>query len=144
MSFPEYIFSIWTWLHTTVEKFGVNNIYFLNTSVKKLNALHCLKSDSKDIYNVINISILNNCCFLTFCSSENPENMYQNFHKNIGAPQLFSTLIIIRNIYWAPSHFRMISEGSCDTEDWSNGCWKCSFAITGIHCKMYSNRKQLF
>jgi len=27
---------------------------------------------------------------------------------------------------------KMISEGSCDTEDWSNGCWKFSFAITGI------------
>ncbi len=25
----------------------------------------------------------------------------------------------------------MISEGSCDTEDWSNDCWKCS--ILGIH-----------
>ncbi len=28
---------------------------------------------------------------------------------------------------------RMISEGSCDTEDWSNGCWKFSFTITGIN-----------
>ncbi len=27
----------------------------------------------------------------------------------------------------------MISEGSCDTEDWSNGCWKFSFVITGIN-----------
>jgi len=27
---------------------------------------------------------------------------------------------------------RKISEGLCDTEDWSNGCWKFSFAITGI------------
>ncbi len=26
-----------------------------------------------------------------------------------------------------------ISEGSCDTEDWSNGCWKFSFAITEIN-----------
>ncbi len=26
---------------------------------------------------------------------------------------------------------RMISEGSCDIEDWSNSCWKFSFAITG-------------
>ncbi len=25
------------------------------------------------------------------------------------------------------------SEGSCDTENWSNGCWKFSFAITGIN-----------
>ncbi len=45
--------------------------------------------------------------------------MYHSFHKNIG--QLFSTLIIIRNVSWAANqHIIMISEGSCDTEDWSN------------------------
>ncbi len=34
---------------------------------------------------------------------------------------LFLTLIIIRHIYWAANqHIRMISEESCDTEDWSN------------------------
>ncbi len=27
----------------------------------------------------------------------------------------------------------MISEGSCDTEDWSNGSWKFNFAITEIN-----------
>ncbi len=27
----------------------------------------------------------------------------------------------------------MISEGSRDTENWSNGCWKFNFAITGIN-----------
>ncbi len=27
----------------------------------------------------------------------------------------------------------MISEGLCDTEDWSNGCGKFSFAIMGIN-----------
>ncbi len=36
--------------------------------------------------------------------------------------QLFSALIItIRNVSWAADqHIRMISEGSCDTEDWSH------------------------
>ncbi len=35
--------------------------------------------------------------------------------------QLFSSLIIIRNVSWAANqHIRMVSEGSCDTEDWSN------------------------
>ncbi len=34
---------------------------------------------------------------------------------------MFSTLIIIRNVSLAANqHIRMISEGSCDTEDWSN------------------------
>ncbi len=27
----------------------------------------------------------------------------------------------------------MISEGSRDTEDWNNGCWKLSFVITEIN-----------
>ncbi len=27
-------------------------------------------------------------------------------------------------------HIRIISEGLCDTEDWSNDYWKFSFAIT--------------
>jgi len=40
--------------------------------------------------------------------------------------QLFSTLII-RN---APNqHIRMISEGSCDTEDWSNDAKKSVLAL---------------
>jgi len=30
-------------------------------------------------------------------------------------------VIIIRNVSWAANqHIRMISEGSCDTKDWSN------------------------
>ncbi len=30
-------------------------------------------------------------------------------------------MIIVINVSWAPNqHIRMISEGSCDTEDWSN------------------------
>ncbi len=30
-------------------------------------------------------------------------------------------------------YIRMISKWSCDTEDWSNGCWKFSFTITEIY-----------
>jgi len=44
------------------------------------------------------------------------------FHNNL-KQQLFSTLLITirRNVSWAPNqHIRMISEGSCDSEDWSN------------------------
>ncbi len=37
------------------------------------------------------------------------------------ATQLFSTLIVTRNVSRAPNqHIKMISEGSCHTEDWSN------------------------
>jgi len=42
-------------------------------------------------------------------------------------------LIIIRNIYCvANQHIRMISEGSCDTEDWSNDA-ENSALTTGIN-----------
>jgi len=34
---------------------------------------------------------------------------------------MFSTWIIIRNVSRAANHhIRLISDGSCDTEDWSN------------------------
>ncbi len=46
---------------------------------------------------------------------------YQGFHKHMKQHNCFSALIIIRNVSWAANlHIRMISEGSCDTEDWSN------------------------
>ncbi len=51
--------------------------------------------------------------FFTFYSSRNPEKKYHRFQKNIKQQKLFPTLIINQ-------HIRMISEGSCDTEDWSN------------------------
>ncbi len=42
-------------------------------------------------------------------------------------------LIIIRNVSWATNrHFRMISEASCDSQDWSNDAEK-SALITGAH-----------
>ncbi len=37
------------------------------------------------------------------------------FPPKYGAAQLFSTLIIIRNV--SNQHIRMISKGSCETED---------------------------
>ncbi len=46
--------------------------------------------------------------------------------------------------FWAPNqHIRIISErATCDTEDWSNGCFKFWFAITGIdYVLKYISRK---
>jgi len=57
--------------------------------------------------------------------------LYHSFQKiqQNTTVQPSSTLIIIRIIYWLPNlHIRMISEGSCDTEE-----WKLSFPITGIN-----------
>ncbi len=56
------------------------------------------------------------------------------------AAQLFSTLIIIRNVSWAANqHIIMISEGSCDTEDCSNDAentaliTEINYSLTHIH-----------
>ncbi len=41
------------------------------------------------------------------------------------ASELFSALIIIRNVSWAENQYiRIISKGSCDTENWSNDAEK--------------------
>ncbi len=64
----------------------------------------------------------------TFIMSQNMTYIKQHscFKNN-------NKMIIIGNVSWAANHhIRMISEGSCDTEDWSNGIWKFSFAIIGI------------
>ncbi len=60
--------------------------------------------------------------------------------------QLFSTLIIIRNVCCAANqHIRMISEGSCDTEDWSNDAENSTLPSQNeLHFQLYSNTKQLF
>ncbi len=45
------------------------------------------------------------------------------------------------------SHIRMISEGSCDTEDCINGWWKFIFGCqhrNKLHFKIYLNRKVIF
>ncbi len=73
------------------------------------------------------ISISNKCC-----SFELPLKLKNHSRK---AAQLFSTMmiiiiIIIINVSWVPNqHIRMISEWSCETQDWSNGFWKFSFGF---------------
>jgi len=61
--------------------------------------------------------------------------MYDGFHTNMNCmnPNMFPTLIIIINVIILISviDIIMISEGSCDTEDWSNAekrlriSWTC-------------------
>ncbi len=60
--------------------------------------------------------------------------------------QVFSTVIIIINIYWAANqHIIMISEGSCDTEDLSNDAENTVLHHRNkLHFKMYLISKPLF
>ncbi len=63
--------------------------------------------------------------------------------------ELFSHLIIIKKKSWASNQqIRIISEGSCDTEDWSNDAEKSALHhINKLHFRIYSkinkNRKLL-
>jgi len=71
--------------------------------------------DSEDFYFLTN-KLLNE---LKFFLSKNSEKIYHGFYKNI---KLVSTLIIIIHVSRSPKqHSKMVSEGSRNTEDWSNG-----------------------
>ncbi len=72
-----------------------------------------------------NISISNKCCFPFI--KENKITFSQNINDLIWID--FNIDNNNNNNPWAPNqHIRIISEGSCDTEDWSNDCCKFSFA----------------
>ncbi len=54
-------------------------------------------------------------------------------------------MLMLRNSIAIYHHIRMISEGSCDTEDWSNDAENSALHHRNkLHFKIYSNRKQLF
>ncbi len=73
-----------------------------------------------------------------FYSSEMPVTKCITVSTKREVAQLFSTLITIRNVIWAANqHIRMISEGSCDTEDWSNDAENSAlYHINKLHFKM--------
>jgi len=77
-----------------------------------------IKSDSKDIYNVTKHFYFK---WMMFSFIKNPEKKCITVFTKILSKTAVSTLIIIINVSWAVNqHIRMISEGSCDIEDWSN------------------------
>ncbi len=55
-----------------------------------------------------------------------------------------STLILTISVSCAANqHIKMISEGSCDTEDWCNGAENSALHHRNkLHLKIYLNRKQ--
>ncbi len=80
----------------------------------------------------------------TFIMSYNVYNVYKTFKKQ--ASKLFSTLIRMKNVSLASNqHIRMISEGSCDTEDWSNDAGNSALHHRNkLYFKIYSNRQMIF
>ncbi len=63
--------------------------------------------------------------FLLYIHQRIKEKKYHRFQKTILSSTTVSTLIINQ-------HIRLISEGSCDTEDWRNDA-ENSALITGIN-----------
>ncbi len=88
-----FFYDVFVFIYSTIQKFSVSRFCIQQrciTFILKLQKIHLKR-------------------FKTF------ELSNHHFHK------MFSTLIIIRYVSWsANQHIRMISEGSCDTEDWSN------------------------
>ncbi len=103
------------------------------------DALNWSKVTGKTFMMLQNISVSNKCCFF----------FYQRILKKVTVSTkiLSSTVFNIDNkkcFLSSNQHIRMISEGSCDTLDWSNGCWKFRFTITGKkHLKNNSNRNAI-
>ncbi len=65
------------------------------------------QSDIKDKY-----SVTKYFSFKFQVDQNNPEKRFPQYYK---AAQLFSALLLTRNVLWAENqHIRMISEGSCD------------------------------
>ncbi len=69
------------------------------------------------------ISISDKCCSFELSVHQRilKKNIYIKCSQKCEAAQLLSALVMVRNISGAANqHIRMISEGSCDTEDWSD------------------------
>ncbi len=84
-------------------------LFYINTFIRQ-GCYKLIKSDSKDIYNVIKIFRLEKY-------PENPEKIcIMVFITILSSTTVFN---IDNNVSWAPNQqIRMISEGSRDTDDW--------------------------
>ncbi len=122
-----------------VQAFGVSKTLFIKV------ALNWSKVTVKSFKMLQNISISNKWCSFELSIHQIMKNTMYQFPQKYSAAQLFSTLIAIKNISWtANQHIRMISDGLCDTEAWSNDA-ENSALITTINCfTIYSHIKQLF
>ncbi len=113
-----YNFTLFSYLslkkYTTVQ--SVKYVRFVFTTFIKLG-------------NYVTKTISNQCCSFEWFIEESWKT-YIMVAPKILCSTTVSTLLIIR----PPNQYIiMISEGSCDTGDWSNDCWKFSFAMTEIN-----------
>ncbi len=131
-------------LNNLIQSYNTVNVHYCSVRyfIKEMNTINtsysgCIKliSGSKEtyifqflLYFYINVYISNK--YSSFELSTHLRILKKNyyvFHKNIKPHNCFQHEI--RNVSSASNqHIRMISEGSCDTKDWSNACRKFSFA----------------
>ncbi len=113
--------SSWRCIHEHINTFFKEN----NTSVQQ-GHIKLIKYDSKDFYNDFCFEIMP---FVYFLFIKEPWNKC----ITVSRKTVFN-MIIRRNVSYAPilNHIRMISEGSCDTKDWSM-LPKIKLCITGIN-----------
>ncbi len=111
----------------------------INTFIQK-RRIKFIKSDSKDFCVTKKYIFQLNAVLLNFLFIE------ESWKKCITVLSQLFLALIISNVSWAPNqHIRMISEGSCDTEDYSNDA-ENSALITGINYtfKYFKNRNSYF
>ncbi len=99
--------------HSNIQKFGVRFLKSYKLILLFSNdALNSSKVTAKTFITLQKISISNKCCsFEIFIHLWILKNKVYQFPQKYCAAQLFSTLIIIRNVSWAANqHIIMISE----------------------------------
>ncbi len=114
--------------HWTVCKFMISlkiTIFKCQTTVNHLLLMSLFKTQFKKANKRV--------YFQNMKSNQIFKKKVSQFPQKYWAEHLFSTFVKIENVFWAANqHIRMISEGSCDTEDWSNDA-ENSALITGIN-----------
>ncbi len=102
----------------------------------KQGHIKLIKSNIKDIYNVSKD-------FLNFLFVKESRKKVWFPQKIYYIAQLYSTLIIIRNVSWAAN--QNVSEGSHNTKDWSNDAVNSALHhMNQLHFKVYTSRRPLF
>ncbi len=72
-----------------------------------------------------------------------PFSALNSVFLHVSVQKLFSTLIIMQKCFFSSNqHIRMISEGSCDSEDWSNDAENTALVYWNkLHFNIFSHRK---
>ncbi len=103
--------------YTTIKSLGEVKVFFFFKDINIFIQQGCIKLMAvKSFVMLKQIFISNKCCSFELFIKEFWKQKFKKIWNSTTVNK-----IIIRNVSWAANqHIRMISEGSCDTEDWSN------------------------